>query len=286
MNKKTLFLAIALFITVSGFSQSYNFNPEVGISLKGSTNGFGGDIYYRPMPKFAIKAGAEYVNINIKSSTLESYLNEDLNVIVPMPYGSDITFNTSAKYKTGALSLSLGYQPFRLLYFTAGIGKFLFGSEATGTPMTDLIFESQNIPSLGTVTPSISKENLGNFNITVNTTKSITPYVGIGLGSFVPQNKNISFALEIGVYYVGNYVVKAYMPPGLKFENIDMSSSINQEQIDRYFGGVKNEIDVVLTDLNREVDNIITDINENVESYHFYPVLKLTVGIRAFKFRK
>ena len=282
MDKKTFTLLISFLIVATVFSQRSDFNHQVGISVKASTNGFGGDLYYRPLEKFAIKAGAEYFNLKIKNESLHRYVGESVNISIPIPKANNLEFNSEGKFKSGALSLAVGYQPFKILYFTAGIGKYLFASEVIGKPLSDLTFASQNILSLGTFSPRIYKEDLGVFNITINPSKSIIPYFGIGLGSFVPGNKRVSFALELGAYYVGSFVVKANMPPGLNVENIDYGTSLNQEQIDK----VNTEFNSVTTNLNSQVKDIVSSINKEIEPYKFHPVLKLTIGFRAFEFRK
>ena len=284
MNKKTFLLSITLLIASLAFSQSSEFNHEMGVSLKASTNGFGGDIYYRPLKKIAVKGGFEYLSFNIKSETLERYVGEDLNVTIPMPGGNDMMFSSAAKIKTGALSLAVGYQPFKAFYLTAGIGKYLFSSNVSGTPTTDLIFGSEEVPGIGKITPKISKEDLGIFNITAKPTNTITPYFGIGLGSFVPGNKKVSFALELGAYYIGNYVLKASLPPGLKSENIDYGPSITQQQKDEYFGTINSEVNTTIGELQDKIDDSIIDVNKSLEKFRFYPVLKLTIGFRAFEF--
>jgi len=286
MNIKTFFISISLLIGTMGYSQKTDFNQQIGISAKASTNGLGGDIYYRPMKKLAVKAGIEYININITNKTIERYAQDAVGITITNPGGSDLRFNASGKFKTGAITLAVGYQPFKLFYVTAGIGKYLFGSDVTGTPTSDVTFSSHDIPSVGTINPKISKEDLGNFDITINPSNSIIPYVGIGLGSYVPQNRKISFALELGAYYVGSYVLKANLPPGLKSDFINYGSSITQDQKDLISLSIKSEIDTAIADLNREIDKGIDDINKTIENYKFYPVLKLTIGFRAFEFKK
>ncbi|HTN68641.1 MAG TPA: hypothetical protein VLZ33_04180 [Dysgonamonadaceae bacterium] len=286
MNEKTFILLISLLISSIGFTQNNDFNHQLGISAKASTNGFGGDIYYRPIKTFAIKAGAEYIGFNIKTNTLERYIGGSINFTIPIPGGDDLTFNSKGKFKTGALSLAVGYQPFKAFYLTAGVGKTLFAADVTGAPMSDLTFASHNIPGVGTVSPRISKENLYNFNITINPSNSIIPYVGIGLGSFVPQNKTFSIALEIGAYYVGNYVLQTYMPSGFNLKNIDYGTSISKEQLDQISDIIDSEINTVTSNLNTEINNVVNDINKKIESYKFYPVLKLTVGFRMLEFVK
>ena len=288
MNKKTFFVSIALLIAAWGFSQTSDFNHQIGISLKGSTNGVGGDIYYRPTKMLAIKAGVEFVDANITAETMKPYVGDALIVSIPMPTDppTNMIFDAGAKFKTGALSAAIGFQPFGGLYLTAGVGKFLFASEVIGAPRTDLAFESQNVPGVGKVDPKIFKDVLGNFSITVNPANTITPYVGIGLGSFVPRKGAVSFALELGAYYLGSYVLHANLPPGLKSENVDYGSNVSQAQKDQYFGSINNDIDAIIVDLDTEVNKAIDEVNKTIEPYGFYPVIKLTIGIRALTFKK
>lgn len=285
MNNKTFLLSIALLVSSWSFAQTNDFDRHIGISLKASTNGFGGDLYYQPTNKIAIKAGAEYLSLTIKSSTIERFVGEDINISIPMPAGSsNITFNTDAKFKTGALSLSVGYQPFKMMYVTAGVAKSLFASEVIGVPMTDIVYGSYDVPTIGIVNPRIAKEKIGPFNIDVNSKNSIMPYIGIGLGSFVPQNKTVSFALELGAYYMGSYVIEYTLPTGINTNNIDYGVSIPQELKDLYFEDINTQVDKVAADIDREVGIAINDINNKLDNFKFYPVLKLTIGFRAFEF--
>ena len=286
MRKQLYLLSIFLLIVAVGFSQSTDINHQVGVSFKASTNGFGGDLYYRPMNKLAIKAGAEYLKLNLSTKTLNRFVDEDINITISNPQGSDLVFNSDGKIKTGAVSIAVGYQVFKAMYVTAGIGKYLFDSEVTGTPITDLTFDKQDIPGIGTINPKILKEDLGIFNITVAPSNTIVPYIGVGLGSFVPRNKSVSFALELGAYYVGSYVVKANIPSGINLDNIDYGIPITPEQQDMIETAISSEIDSYTADINREVDKAVNDVNKTIEPYKFYPVLKFTIGFKAFEFKK
>lgn len=284
MKIKTTILFLALFMLTKSYAQTLDTNlHQIGISVKASTNGLGGDLYYKPLKKMAIKIGAEYFSLNITANTLERYLGKSINFTISNPIGDDLTFNNEGKFKTGALSLAVGYQPFKAFYLTAGIGKYLFTSDVTGTPISDLRFTSQDIPYVGTVSPKISKENLGTYKITINPSNSIIPYIGIGLGSFIPKKKSISFALEIGAYYVGNYVLQSEVS-GFKTENFDYGTYLTQKQKDQVSDIINSGMNIITTVLNKEVDDIVNDINKKLEPYKFYPVLKFTVGFSAFEF--
>ncbi len=284
MGKKTYLLTIAVLFTTLSFSQTGVGDKQVGVSLKASTNGFGGDIYYRPTKRFAIKAGAEYLSFNLSSDRIETFIGEDPNVVITNPYGSDIVFNTEGNFKTGSISVAVGYQPFKLFYVTAGVGKSLFSSDVTGLLATDIMFKGGDVPTVGMVKPIIHKSDVGPFIIDIDYKNSIIPYVGIGLGSFVPQNKRVSFALELGAYYIGSFTLKHTMPTGLNAGSIDFGPNVTQEHKDMYFNEINSEVTTIYNDIDKEVGIVIDDINNKVESFKFYPVLKLTIGFNAFSF--
>lgn len=284
MSKKTLLLVVAVLFSALSYSQSNDFERQMGVSLKASTNGIGADLYFRPTKKFAIKAGVEYLSLNLSSNRLESFVGEDVNVTISNPYGNDIVFNTEGRFKTGAISVAVGYQPFKLFYVTAGLGKSLFSSEATGILATDVVFEAKDVPTVGMVKPIIHKADVGPFIIDIDYNNAIIPYIGIGLGSFVPQNKRVSFALELGAYYVGKYTLVHTMPSGLNAANIDFGPNVTQEHKDAYFNEINTEVNKIVADVDREVRVVIDDINDVLKDYKFYPVLKLTIGFNAFSF--
>lgn len=286
MVKKNFILAISFLLVCGGFLQAGDFNHQLGISLKGSTNGIGGDLYYRPHKMFAVKAGLEYAGFNMTADKMKPYVGDALSIAVPMPTGNDLIFDAGAKYRTGALSLAVGFQPFGGLYLTAGIGKFLLGAEVTGTPASDLTFGSQNVQGVGTVTPKIARDKLGDFGITLAPTNSFAPYVGIGLGSFVPRKRRVSFAFELGAYYVGTYALKATLPPGLKSANIDYGANLTPAQKQQYFSNINSQIDGMFSQLQTEIDTSVDDINSTMKPFGFYPVIKMTIGIKAFEFGK
>lgn len=284
MNKKTFLLSVAVLFSAWSFSQSADFNQQIGVSLKASTNGVGADLYYRPTKKWAIKAGAEYLSFNLSSDRIESFIGQDPNVVIANPYGNDIVFNIEGNFKTGAISLAVGYQPFKLFYVTVGLGKSLFTSDVTGITATDIMFEGRDVPTIGMVNPIIYKDDIGPFIIDIDYKNSIIPYIGIGLGSFVPQNKRVSFALEIGAYYVGNFALTHTMPTGITAANIDYGPNVTQELKDMFFDEINAEVTNLYNDVDKEVSIVIDDINNKLESYKFYPVLKLTIGFNAFTF--
>jgi len=266
--------------------KSNHFNPQIGISLKASTYGIGGDVYFRFLKTLAIKAGYEAFNVNMTAESLKPIVGDAASISIPMPTGGNMGFDLGAKFKTGALSLAIGYQPFGGLYLTAGVGSFLLNAQATGTPTTDLSLGSQNVPNVGTVNPKIEKEKIGTFSIDLKPSLKIAPYFGIGFGSFVPRKHRLSFAFEIGAYYMGAPQLSVNLPEGLKSSNINYGSTLTQAQKEQYFSTVNTQIDGVFNDLTTKVNSSVTDINTTLKPFAFYPVVKLTIGIKAYEFRK
>lgn len=278
---KTTKLTLCLLFTGIFFCSAGDFKPQFGLSLKGSTYGLGADVYFRPFKVLAIKAGYEGLATQLTADMVQPIAGDAVSVKIPMPSGSDMIFNPEARYNTGSLSVQLGFQPIGLFYLTAGVGTFNLDMQVLGVPATDLSFGSQEVPNVGTVTPIIKKEDLGNFKIQFNPSKKLAPYFGIGLGSFVPRNKRISFALELGAYYMGSPKLTATLPEGLKSENIDYGAEITESQKQEYFGSIESEIDGFINDMQNEINTNVNDINTQIEPFKIYPVLKLTIGIKV-----
>jgi hypothetical protein len=280
--KSTRFLI--LFLSLTLLCSAGDFKQQIGISLKGSTNGIGADLYYRPIKSIAFKAGYEAFNASLTAQTLQSYVGSNIaSVSVPMPTGGDMNFDINSKLKTGSLSFLVGYQPFGGLYITAGVGTFLLNADISGSPTNDLNLGSKTVNGV-TVSPVIPKDKIGNFLINLSPTNKIAPYFGIGLGSFVPRKGRVSFALELGAYYMGAPVVSATLPTGLKAENIDWGSNLTQSQRDQYFGTINADVTNTLNDLQTKINSQVNDLNTQMKPFAFYPVLKLTIGIKALEF--
>ena len=275
---------LILFLSATLLCSAGDFKQQIGISLKGSTNGIGADLYYRPIKSIAFKAGYEAFNASLTAQTLQSYVGSNIaSVSVPMPTGGDMNFDINSKLKTGSLSFLVGYQPFGGLYITAGVGTFLLNADISGTPTNDLNLGSKTVNGV-TVSPVIPKDKIGNFLINLSPTNKIAPYFGIGLGSFVPRKGRVSFALELGAYYMGAPVVSATLPTGLKAENIDWGSNLTQTQRDQYFGTINADVTNTLNDLQTKINSQVNDLNTQMKPFAFYPVLKLTIGIKAQEF--
>lgn len=286
MKAKKLLTIAFLLVSIFVSNAQSDFSPQIGVSLKASTVGLGGDIYFRPLKSLAIKAGYEGFNASVTAATIQPIAGDAASISIPMPTGGNLGFDLGAKLKTGALSLAVGFQPFGGLYLTAGISRFLFNIEASGTPTTNLNLGSYTVTGAGTVNPFINKDKLGDFSVTLSPSYKIAPYFGIGLGSFVPRKNRVSFAFEIGAYYMGALQTQINLPAGLKSDNIDYGTTLTQAQKDQIATSLNNEIDGALNDLRTEVNTFQTEINTQLKPFVLYPVIKMTIGIRAYEFKK
>ena len=276
MKKSQLLIVLCLSTTLIASAGDF------GVSIKGSTNGLGADVYYRPFKSLAIKAGYEIIDVNVTAQTMQPLVGDALSVSVPMPSGGDLGFDLGANFKTGGMSFQVGFQPIGLFYLTAGYGTFLLDAAVIGSPTSDLQLPSQNVNG-NTVNPYIPKDKLGDFSISIKPTSNMAPYVGIGLGSFVPRKSGVSFGLEVGAYYTGAFVMSAQLPSGFIADNIDYGGatpSTSQKQ------QVETEMNNIRNDLQANLDTQMNDLNNLLKPYPFYPVLKLTIGIRLAEFGK
>lgn len=159
-------------------AQTEKFHSSVGINLKASNNGFGGDLYYRPFKTLALKAGYETVNLPFSQK-----VNQD-----------NVELDAKFHYNTGATSLCAVYQPFGGLYFTAGAAFLDFKSSLHGV--------SSGAYEIGDI--SVPAEKLGEMNIRITPQNKIAPYAGFGIGNAFPRDYPVSFSLEIGAFYMGS----------------------------------------------------------------------------------
>lgn len=170
--------SICAIATPSVLAQANNFRQSIGISAKASSNGYGGDVYYRPFKTLAVKAGYETLDYTYKT-TFEQ---------------DELTLDANARYKTGATSLSLVYQPIGGFYLIGGAAMLnfkpsVFAVSAGSYPIGDI---------------SVPAEKVGTINVSVLPQNKIAPYAGFGIGNAFPRDWPVSFSLEIGAFYMGS----------------------------------------------------------------------------------
>lgn len=230
MRKILLCLLVLIFAFSANAKHLYEysmpFKPSLGINVQGSTLGVGGNIYYNMIPKFTVRAGFDAIGVKF---------NTNINQ-------SDISLKAKFKVRTSGFSVGADYQFLNFMYVAGGVGLFRFKPEGHGIPTSSISF--------GDI--EIKPETIGTLDIKVRQGFSVSPYLGIGFGKLAPKKK-VSFAFEIGTYYMGS-----------------------------------PKLDVVATGMlepSGDPDHVST-IQNQFRQYKFYPVIKFSLGIKLFSFNK
>ncbi len=177
--KLTLSIFLITFISLNCFSQENNLSSKgIGLAIKASTNGIGGDIVYNFHKRMDIRFGYE----QLRYKTNFSFSEESAE------------YDADADYKAGSLSLLFDFYPVKTIFFTAGVGYNMFHGVLDGRAASAMEFGDILIP----------KEKIGTFNFQVDPSLQISPYLGIGFGRTLGIDKRVAFAFEIGGYYQGS----------------------------------------------------------------------------------
>lgn len=194
MGKLKFLLLIGLF-GVSSFSVFSKSN--IGIALKGSTVGLGGDIVVGFHPKMDVRLGFETMGYSLDFSFEES----------------DVTYDAIGKTRFGTISALYDYYLAKNIFVTAGFGYNMFHLNIDGQAVSDLPWGDISIP----------KEKIGDFEFDITPSMKISPYLGIGFGQPLNPNKTVAFAFELGTFYQGAPNISIYST-GL------LSPTMNPEQ--------------------------------------------------------
>lgn len=141
----------------------------------------------------------------------------------------------------GGLSLLLDYHPFASSGFRLSAGAVSNGTE----------FSAQSTQTSGNINVgngTFTAAQVGTLNANVSY-KSVAPYVGIGWGNAVLKNRNLSFALDIGVIGMDD--------PEVRLTSTGGNAAVNAE----------------LSNEQRELENSLDD-------FDLYPVINLSVNYK------
>ena len=169
--------AIFFFITPLKSIAQGNFSQALGISLKASTNGIGGDVIYNFHPKMTLRLGYETLGFNTEFNFEEQ----------------NIEYAAIVDLKTGGLSLLYDFYLLKGVFVTGGVVLNTFQADFDGEAESSFPFGDIEIP----------KEMIGDFNFIVDPATKVSPYIGIGFGRTLGLKKRFSAAFEIGSYYIG-----------------------------------------------------------------------------------
>lgn len=161
-----------------GMKNSDAQNRSVGLALKGSTMGYGGDVVFQFHERMSARLGYDQLNVNRQFSFEES----------------DVSYGANIDFKTGSITALYDFYLLKSLFVSAGVGLNNFSGIATGAANKDLIWGDITIP----------KEKIGDFEFDVKPGMRISPYLGIGFGRTLGKSHNIACNFELGTYYQGS----------------------------------------------------------------------------------
>ncbi|HKJ41675.1 MAG TPA: hypothetical protein VKA27_06240 [Sunxiuqinia sp.] len=178
MKRKTLRLAIAvcMVLVASGVMKAQE--KHMGLALKGSTMGYGGDAVIQFNKRMTARLGYDNLNLNIPFDFEES----------------DISYSANANVKTGALSALYDYYLARNIFVTTGVALNNFDFNTKGTPDKAMTYGDITIP----------KEKIGTFEYDVRPSLRVSPYLGVGFGRTISPDKLVAFCVELGAFYQGS----------------------------------------------------------------------------------
>jgi hypothetical protein len=176
-------LVLSLLISIIGISdlsaQGETVSAKgIGVALKSSTNGLGGDLVYSFHERMSLRLGYEQLHLKTNFSFNEESVDYDAN----------------ANYTTGSLSFLFDYFLGKHLFLTAGAGWNMFHAEIDG--------EAASALQYGDI--QISKDKIGGFNFQIDPSLQLSPYLGIGFGRTLGLKRKVGFAFEMGGYYQGS----------------------------------------------------------------------------------
>lgn len=214
-HMKTIVFSLLGMLLIIGFPHKGNaqaeFQPGLGIAMKASTNGLGGDLVYGLHPKLNLRLGIEMFGYDRDVTFSEQ--NIDYEAVVDI--------------RIGGISLLCDYSLSPWFFITGGAAYNLFHSEVIGHAVSSMPFGDIEIP----------KEMIGGFQFDFDPNWRISPYLGIGFGRTMNHKKRIGFAFELGSFYQG--------PPDISIQSTGLLSPTSnpdhgqedklERQIDQYF---------------------------------------------------
>ncbi len=163
---------------ISNLSAQSTFSPGIGLAIKASTNGLGGDLVYSFDRTLALRLGYEQFGYKTDFVFEESGIN----------------YTANAAIKAGSVSLLLDFYLLKYIFVSAGLGYNMFHLNVDGAANSFIQF--------GDI--QISKEKIGTFNFQLDPSLKVSPYLGLGFGRSMGFDKRVGFAFELGAFYQGS----------------------------------------------------------------------------------
>ena len=182
MKAIKIFVLVSL-ISIVGMSELFAQEETasakgIGVALKSSTNGLGGDVVYSFHERMGLRFGYEQLHLKTDFT-----FNEE-----------SVDYDAIANYTAGSLALLFDYYFGKHFFLTVGAGWNMFHAEIDG--------EAASALQYGDI--QISKDKIGGFNFQIDPSLQLSPYFGIGFGRTLGLKKKVGFAFELGGYYQGS----------------------------------------------------------------------------------
>lgn len=107
---------------------------------------------------------------------------------------SGVEYHVLASLGTGSFSALFHYHLSSKFFASAGFAVNNFSSSASGFAISDLQFGDIVIPA----------SDIGTFTFDVDPGLRISPYLGIGFGRLLGENRRLGMAFELGAFYQGS----------------------------------------------------------------------------------
>lgn len=176
MKKLTISFLLILCTACIGFVPAKAQNNSIGVALKASTMGLGGDVVYRFHEKMTARLGYDALGYNYPISIEQQ----------------DIEFEADLGLKSGSITALYDYYLAKSVYVSVGAGLNNFAINAKGAAKSGMPYGDITIPA----------EKVGSFDISIKPSMRISPYVGLGFGKTL--GRKLGFGFEIGTYYMGS----------------------------------------------------------------------------------
>lgn len=171
MRKKLITIAF-IFASITLVAQE----KGLGIAIKSSTMGIGGDVVYKFHKRMSARVGYDYFRV-IRSISFAQ---------------ADVSYIGNIDVRLGSLTALYDFFIIPSIHFTAGLALNQFKAGFSGEASSSYPLGELEIPA----------EQIGDFKFEAGPGLPFSPYLGVGFGKTL-GSKLIGFNFEIGTYYQG-----------------------------------------------------------------------------------
>lgn len=188
MKKKVLsFLIVMLVAAMQSISVQAQ-DLSLGVALKASTLGFGGDAILGINDNMTVRVGFDGIGLKRQLSDFPDLEQELEETIEGLSLAAD------AKLRLGSVTALYDYYLTKHIFVTGGLGISRFNICLKGEADEPFKFGDISVP----------KEDVGSFDFDFTPSWKVSPYLGIGFGRTLASTKNFGFAFELGALYQGS----------------------------------------------------------------------------------